>query len=126
MKGSALPVETIVIVILSIIVLVAVLLFFFGSFTPATEELKARQTIASVCGEYAAKTQCKEEQNSEFFTVPAGDGAAEATAAQIEKGRALVSACRTASVSECAGSTELDAACARICCAAFCPPSAEE
>ncbi|MBI4018706.1 MAG: hypothetical protein HY364_00445 [Candidatus Aenigmarchaeota archaeon] len=134
MKGSALPVETIVIVILSIIVLGAVLMFFFGSFTPATEELKARQTIVSVCGEYIARTQCEQSRHLDFTSVSLPPGAdseditkASETQAQLsEKAQNLKAACQRTGIVECSGSGSLDFSCARICCAAFCPPSAEE
>jgi len=120
MKGSALPMETIVAMVLAVIVLAAVLLFFFGTFTPATEEVKARQTVASICGEYSLSVQCRSV--NEFIGREGLVGPLAPSDSQDKLVR-LSGACHATGVSQCSAAGLPDDNCLKVCCSVFCPSS---
>jgi hypothetical protein len=122
MKGSSLPINTLIIIIIAIVVLSVVLLFFFGIFTPGTETIQAQQVIATTCAEYATRTQC---QGTDEFISQGTEGIAEADVVQESRRQQLVnlaSACRTTGIGVCdlGGFSQPGNTCLNICCATFC------
>ncbi|MBI4014547.1 MAG: hypothetical protein HY365_01195 [Candidatus Aenigmarchaeota archaeon] len=120
MKGSSLPMDSVVMLILAVLVLGALVFFFFGTFTPGADAIKAQQTIASVCGELSQYKDCSLVAFKSGKNIAAGDDETFKTA-QGEKLKELNIACATTKAATCAGSGEAGQSCINICCQTYCP-----
>lgn len=116
MKGSSLSIETIVIMILAVIVLGAILLFFFSTVNPSVENIKAQQTITTVCGEIASY-DC---DYGDFLFGRGPDPDINRASAQLEKAGRLNHACKVLDTPRCSGTGDPGDECIRVCCQTFC------
>ena len=125
MKGSSLPMNTIVILVIAILVMSALLFFFFGTFTPGADAIQAQQVIATVCGEYAARVQCAgsaEFQIGGLRDDLSSDDSLNEQSSRIKKLENLANACATTGIGACEDQRSLPSdTCMNICCATFCP-----
>lgn len=108
--------DSVVMIILAILVLGALVFFFFGTFTPSADAIKAQQTIASVCGELA-QYRCQESAYSSGSTEQGIDF----TPVQEDKLRQLNTACQTTKAASCSGNDIASQKCIDVCCRTFCP-----
>src|SRR3989344_1571505 len=115
MKGSSLPMDSVVMLILAVLVLSAVVFFFFGTFNPSTDVIKAQQTIAAVCVELA-QYKCD-------INIFSGKGGTDSdfTAAQNAKMSELDSACAVTKAATFTGTGATKQSCIKIFCRMCCP-----
>jgi hypothetical protein len=104
MKGMALPMETIVILVLAIIVFAAVLAFFLGIFPGASNEVRLEADRNRLCGRYAT-------------TYPDCDNLGEESEGLREE---LAGVCAELGYSYCYKGSPAGISCVIQCCSVYC------
>jgi hypothetical protein len=107
LKGMSLPLETVVLLILSAIVLAALLGFFLGAFTPSQTEADLTRQQVSVCQEIAS-AGCLGNPAETIATNKLVDKVCKPDRSACQKPSGL-------------STVETAKACIRSCCRIFCP-----